>query len=554
MLSLLVADDEDIVRSAIKSIIGRGALAIHLIGEAATGEEAISLAHQMRPKIVLMDVKMPGLNGLEAARAIRAESPSTKIIMLTAYDEFSFAQEALRLGASDYLLKPIRPSALLEVLSRIQKEIEQEEKHLIETEQASTRLRDSLPLIEARLVYDLVQGAVSSSKASDLIANHLGKSIAWPVVMLVDIDRFQATVQGMEAEKLDLFCNLLTDIVRRAIPVPERCLVGQIRPGIIAVILSAEDEFADSGKLRALGHTIRSAIESGAPVTATIGIGRRCEHLDMIPLSYSQASEAIWHKLHFGRNSVITSDDLQRLDREPRPYPLGLEHELIANIRLGQRQASTDLLGQIVDFMLEKLAAPPETIYTRFMELMVLISRAVMDTGAPIAEILELSHQQLKALRRLKTGSEMRAWIIESMTLMMSRIPSADRGDMLVEQAIALMREKLDQPGLQLKDIAAAIHVSPSHLAHLLKERTGVSYVRYMMMLRMEKAKKLLATTDMTMAAVASAVGYEDASYFHRIFRRETAMTPSAYRRLACSGHASTPPPLADQPYNLYNH
>ena len=535
MPGLLVADDEAIVRSAVAAIITRGAPEAGPIGEAGSGEEAISLARQMRPSIVLMDVKMPGLNGLEATRKIRSEYPKTRVIMLTAYDEFSYSQEALRLGAVDYLLKPIRPAALLEVIGRVQSQIQQEEKHQIETEQVSNRLRDTLPLVEARLVHDLVHGAVGAKTAQDRIITHLGKTLEWPAVLVVDIDRFRQTVQSMQAEKFDRFCNLLLDIVRRVVPDDEHTLIGQIRPGIIVAILSAHKQFGEANEVRALAHTIRYAIEASAPVTATVGIGQRYPDLEMIPLSYSEALRARWFKLYFGRNSVIHFNDIQSLSSTTRSYPLELEQELVAAIRLGQRQESDDLMQMIVESLLQNLPNPPEMILTRFMELVVLVSRAVINAGAPSPEVLELSHEKVAALEGLRTRSELRAWVVNSLTELMAKIPGGDRGSRLVERAIAFMQEKLGQAGLELKDVASAVHVSPSHLAHLFKEKTGMSYVKYLTSLRLEEAKKLLATTDLTITQIAEEVGYGESTYFHRVFRRELAMTPAAYRQIALS-------------------
>jgi two-component system response regulator YesN len=529
---LLIADDEDIVRSAVRTIVARSQMDLGPIHEAASGEEAVSLARQKQPQIVLMDVKMPGLNGLEAARSIRAENPKTKVVMLTAYDEFDFSQEALRLGAVDYLLKPIRPGNLLEVLERIQNQIKIEEMQLMEQEQVTSRLREALPLVEAGLVYDLVHGTVSAKAAAERISAHLEREIASPVVFVIDIDHFKSAVEGMDAEQFDQFCHLLNDIVRRVVPEPNRALIGQVRPGVIVVILSTEGGLDSPERLKTIGHTMRYAIEAGAPITATVGIGNSYPDLGMMPVSYSEAMRAQWYKLHFGRNSVIHINDVQQFRGEVQPYPVELEQELVASVRLGQRQASKDLMDRMVDILLSSPVDPPEMILTRFMELAILISRAMISAGAPTNEILEQAHRQVSALNGLKTGPQLRAWASDCLDMMMAKMQGTKRGNILVEQAVNYLHSRISQPGVELRDAAVAIHVSPSHLAHLIKEKTGMSYVKYLRLIRMEKAKKLLATTDKTIAAIALEVGYDNPTYFHRIFRRETTMTPSAYRQM----------------------
>ena len=127
MLSLLIAEDIAIIRSNIVKIITQEKPDIQPIIEASNGQEALSLVEQTRPDIILMDIKMPELNGLEATRLIHNRYPSIKIIILTAYDEFVYAQQAIRFGAADYILKPIRPNQLVVALSQVQNQIRQEQ-------------------------------------------------------------------------------------------------------------------------------------------------------------------------------------------------------------------------------------------------------------------------------------------------------------------------------------------------------------------------------------------------------------------------------------------
>lgn len=330
MPGLLVADDEAIVRSAITSIIARGGLDVGTIAEASNGEEAVSIARQMRPNIILMDVKMPGMEGLEATRIIRSEHPSARVIMLTAYDEFIFAQEALRLGAVDYLLKPVRPAILIELLSRVHHQVQQETRYLLEKEKANSRLRDTLPLAEARLVQDLILGTAGEGEVVERLLSHLGKTIRWPAVVVADVDRFSTAVAGMAPERLDRFCSLLTDIVRRVMPDPDCSLMGQIQLGVVVAVVSTDRRYTSTGEIRALGQMIRRAVESSAPVTTTVGIGHRYPDLASIPLSYAEAMQAQRYKLYIGRNSVIHVDDIRTLERNGCAYPVELERDLLS--------------------------------------------------------------------------------------------------------------------------------------------------------------------------------------------------------------------------------
>ena len=153
MPGLLVADDMPIVRATVAKIVTDENLALSPVAEACNGEEAVSLARQMRPDIVLMDIKMPGMDGFEAASTIHSEQPDTKIVMLSAYDEYSFVRRAFKLGVIDYLLKPIRPTELLSFLMELQTQIRRELKQNPEQNEKIKIPSDSQDSVQQALNY-----------------------------------------------------------------------------------------------------------------------------------------------------------------------------------------------------------------------------------------------------------------------------------------------------------------------------------------------------------------------------------------------------------------
>jgi two-component system, response regulator YesN len=550
MPGLLIVDDEDIVRQTILNVVESSGLDLRPVEEARTGQEAVTVAQYLRPSIILMDVRMPGMNGLEATRAIRGLVPEAKVIILSAYDEFSFSQEALRLGAVDYLLKPVRPGVLVDALSRIQLQLQQEQETQNTAAEVKTRLEAALPIVESRLVHDMITRAVPPKEIADQLRDYLGVEVGWPAVLIVEVDS-RAPMDGRDDGPAN---GLLRDIVQRslsgqldsppdgtgaplsgtgALLAPRWAGLVQEGPNTVVVVVSTEGELADIEALRALGHKIRAAVESGAPVTATVTIGRRYPTLDLVHVSYAEALRARWLKLSLGKNTVIHIDDARQLSQLAKPYPVSLERALIHQIRLGQIDACRDLLSQLVDYLVEIPYDPPEMIHTRFVELIALISRAVIETGASSARVLQISHERVMALNGLRSGSELKQWTLETLEELQQEISFRDQSDQVAERALHFMDENFHRPDLQLKEVAAAVHVSPSHLAHLMRTHIGASYVKYMTLLRMEEAKRLLAETDLKVAVVAVRAGYDDPAYFYRVFRREVGVTPAHYRRRA---------------------
>ena len=550
MPGLLVVDDEDIVRQTIVGVVQNSGLDLYPIEEARTGQEAVTVAQHVRPSIILMDVRMPGMNGLEATRAIRGLVPEAKVIIMSAYDEFSFSQEALRLGAVDYLLKPVRPGTLVEALSRIQAQLQQEQETQNSAAEAMTRLEAALPLVESRLVHDMITRAAPAKEIADQLQDYLGVEVGWPAVMIVEVD----SPAEMELGDDRSANGLLRDIVQRAllsqpsgprnrtgaalggtgaIEAPRWAGLTQDGPSTVVVVVSAEGELASIEALRALGHRVRAAVEAGAPVTATVTIGRRYPTLDLVHVSYAEALRAQWLKLSLGGNTVIHIDDARQVSSPARPYPVALERALIRQMRLGEFETCRDLLSQLVDYLLEVSYDPPEMVHTRFVELIALVSRAVIETGASSARVLQISHEQVMALNGLRSGSELKEWTLKTLEALQEEVSLKAPRDQVVERALRFMDENFHRPELQLKEVAEAAHVSPSHLAHLLRTHVGASYVKYMTLLRMEEGKRLLAETDLKVAVIAGRAGYDDPAYFYRVFRREVGVTPAQYRRRA---------------------
>ncbi len=532
MPGLIVADDAEIIRSTVARVVsGRKELGLFPVVQARNGQEAIELARQMAPDVVIMDIKMPGLDGLEAASIIRREFPTSKLIILTAYDEFPYVQEALKLGAVDFLLKPVRPAKLLEVLAQVKGQLQQEQAQQAEVEKTRTRWQKALPLVEASLIESLISGLRPEGATHEEALQQLGKTISWPVVAVARINRFGASVQGMSADELHHFYTSLTDIVRQTMPQPDRALVGFSRPGRVIAIVSADQDPGTVDELRGLGETIARAISAGSSVTATVGLGNRYPELNSVPLSYAEAGLACRHSVSQDQSSVVHISDVHHLSQAERlPYPVQLEQELLHAVRLGQAQNCARLMTELVDFLMYQSKKSPQTLHDRLAELMTLISRAVIEAGGEAAKVLDLSHRQAVALAERQTVAEIRAWALNSLAELMTTIQPALVNKDLVQQAIEYIHENQRQPEMTLKDVASAVNLSPSHLAYLLKENLGVSYKKYLTSLRMGQAKKLLRTTDLTVTAIAQAVGYPNTTNFYRLFQRETGTTPADYR------------------------
>ncbi len=532
MPGLLVVDDTAIIRSTIAKIVVRENLNLSPVFEAENGEEAMRLARQHQPDIIFMDIKMPGVNGLQATQAIREESPNSKIVILTAYDEFSYVQEALKLGAVDYLLKPVRPNKLIEVITQVQTIIQKEQTRQQILTETQKRLEKALPLIEANLVDELVYRQTRDPVGVEITLEQLRKTVSMPVVMVLSIDDFNKIIKRFKPETLLQHYNAITQTVYKILEPAPQTLLGQWQLGQLVIILSTGNQWETVNAQKALGETLRQRIASQGHFTVTVSFGHRYAELDSIPVSYAEARLAQRHTS--SGNCVIHIDETNvNSQQQGYIYPLALEKELLENVRIKQEDICLELMNGIVDDMLYKYKRDPQTLYSYFAELLTLISRTVIEIGASAPEVFDLSHRQMAVLFSAPSPAQLRAWALNSLTDLLGifELKIEHSNQDAAQLAIEYIHKNHHNPDISLHDVAHAVGLSISHLAFLLKERTGTSYSKYLASLRIKNAKKLLRTTPMTVSAIAEAVGYPNATNFYRIFQRETNQTPNEYRQ-----------------------
>lgn len=536
MPGILIVDDMPLIRSALVKILGRKGSLFSPVWEATNGEEAIALARRHKPDLILMDIKMPALTGLQATAVIRQEQPDVKIIMLTAYNEFSYVQKALKLGARDYILKPVRPDKLLELLTEIKEEIRNERRDLRTVEIVKDSLQKTLPVIETNLVENLIRGMDPEGTTVEDSLAYLGKRLIWPMVLVAKVDNFEQFSQGKTADDLQRVYLELAKMVRERLPEPQRALVGHSSPGRIVAIISTEQTLTTAEKLREFGEQLRQSIAAAMSFTVTIGLGKRRMELNSIPLSYAEANLARRYLRHSQNNRVVSIDDVE--DETPGEsgtsrYLVQRERQLVKAVQINHKQDAQQLTNEIVDYLSQRYYTRPDSMKNHCAELVTLVAWGVVSNGFDEPAILYVLHQQVRALAAWKTVSEIRAWTLNSLAEMMTLVQGLSQRQDVVQTAVSYIHKHFHRSDLSLAEVADAVSLSQSHFGSQFKAKVGLSYVKFLTSVRLDEAKKLLCTSDHSVTSIAEMVGYPNATNFYRHFQRDTGTTPAAYRETA---------------------
>lgn len=531
MYRLLIADDEPLERQALQYIIKKNFPEIEVVGETGDGASAVRIALSEKPDIVLMDIRMPGIDGLEAAKSILDVLPNASVIMLTAMDDFSSAKQALTIGAAEYLLKPVRPDELVGTLRTITAKINEMKSKQEEEARLRENVEKAKPFIQMGFVYDLISGNISDSKQFRERLEFLGMPIEPKVALVVDIDNFkQLTSRDTELEKQMLkqrVYELISTVVDKN---------GLITPfssdNLIILLGFKEIESPDLIKdaVWNIATNIRNCIYQTMNVSITIGIGRYyADPLDM-QKSYREAVNAQRQRFYLGDSQIIHVEDIPHLSTGPFNYPYHDERTVLDKVRCGDRKQAKQALSELLAAIFASKASI-ETVKACVLELLIVLSRAAVEGGANLDQLTLLNFNSINVLIGCSSKEQVEKWMLESLDCVMDNMLESRNSVNIrvINKACEYIAENCHK-NISLDEVAQTVHLSRFYFSRLFKQEMGCNFVDYISKIRIDRAKLLLKNSDYNGVRIAAEVGYQDASYFSRVFRQATDMTPNQYR------------------------
>lgn len=531
-MRLLIVDDDDLQRKALRHILEKAQPpVVEVIGEAEDGQSAINLSVDLNPDIVLMDIKMPGINGLLAIKEIRENNPNTYIIVITAYDYFEYAQQTLKLGVIDYLLKPVRSEKIQTAIEKASAFLKRESSKIEEEIKLREQVAHAMPYITMAFVQDLILGDLTNLDEIQDRANFLGLEKLPAMVMILDIDNFSfITNQTSETEKQVLktqVSNVIASTVKR---IPSALLVPWAGDEILVLLPKGDPQKNESAQQQAMSiaDKIRTTVAQQTSVTVSIGVGRLYSDVREIRKSYQEALIALQDTVFAGQNISIHIDDFQEFNPSLYLYPLEKEQNLVSFVRMGNQDKALDILDDIINSFHN---VSVEIAKVRLLELLIVTSRGAAEGGVENAQLFVINKhylEQLSASMNFLELKEIASWAISQFTNHVAT-RRKDRYWRLLKDSQVYIEANYHQ-NLTLVQVAAAVHLSPEYFSRLFRQEQGETFTEYLSSLRLEKAKQFLKTSNMSIGDISMTVGYSDQNYFSRVFRKATGMSPTEFR------------------------
>lgn len=511
MYKILVADDEGIVVQALEYIIQKNFGSECEVYTAKNGRQAIELAERCRPDIVLLDIQMPGINGLKATEEIHSRNPKVKTLILTAYDNFDYATTALRLGAVDYLNKPINKTLLVERLTGIMRQIDAERRSWESQLQEKEKLEAVGPIVENSFVLSLmIQNEYQEE--GQLCRQLLEIDQEYGAILVI---KWQPT-PGRGGPNRRQLAQLIK------VHFSSACVGSGLERKAVCVIPQESPELGYQRRTQMIerAKTMAEELKEKLGLEIKIGIGSVKPWAEMYE-SYQEALNALRH----GKWTITHIEDLIIEENTPRAEGENLEQGLVKAVRSGLEHEARREATVYAGWLMKHQEMGLEEKKLRLMEVYLLARREAEERGGgpgngqALKELLALAEEDALARRFIQAAEE----LAQSVVIQQSRT------DNVVEKAQEYIQQNFARD-LPLEEVACHAGISPYYFSRMFKEQTGTNYSEYLTEVRIETAKKLLMNPAINIKHVCSQSGYTNPNYFSRIFKKCVGVTPTEFR------------------------
>lgn len=536
MLKVFLVEDESIVREGLKKNIPWQEYGYQFMGEASDGEMALPMIRKIRPDVLITDIKMPFMDGLALSQIVTQEIPDIRIIIISGYDEFEYAQRAIRVGVEQYLLKPITRGALRKVLLEIREKIEteKEQKNYLETFQNEMKEYEDY---SRRSFLEKVFGGVLSVQQIYEEAAKLSLELDAPCYNLVLLS-LQAKHRNPEiAVREPEGINQVREALLRFFMRFPEYLAFRWNISLYGILIKGETERMEELEQRCIANIEKICKEEEFSMEWYAAIGRPVERLSLLPECYTKVNHILAHRFFNPQQHILTEKDAVEFlpGKDTKSFEsvdsAKVNPEIIQGfLREGKQE-------EIEDFVNGYLAGVKDALESRLFRDYLLLN--VRFTTVNYMEMLGISKEELLAeddnekVREVSVNSrDIYDYIQELLerALILRDRESENQGKKVLKKGLEYIEENFSEDTLSLNSVAGAIGVSGNYFSSVFSQEMQMTFIEYVTKKRMDKAKKLLRQSEMHSGDIASEVGYKDPHYFSFVFKKTVGCTPREYR------------------------
>jgi two-component system response regulator YesN len=553
---VFLVEDEIVVREGIRNNIPWEDTGYVLSGEAPDGEMALSILKDVKPDILITDIKMPFMDGLALSRIVKKTMPWIKIIILSGHDEFKFAQEAISIGVEEYLLKPVSAKDMIAALNKIAGRINEETENLRSIEHLRRQVQSHSDVLRDRWLLDVVSGRVPAAEAIerardfniDLIASSYITAIIGIIPGVTGTDGGGVPAGGRDISqllRLKLIIGSITEKYDNVILFQrdEKSLALLVK-GTEAPPFPQNGESAAGGAVQEMSENIKEAVytiaqaalheaERNLGCRAVVAIGSVADRLGKLHDSYNKASLIALRQSAGSLPGVAGYDETVGEGNSDDTGLLDIDSDMfLAKFRYAAKKDLDGIIGELTGILQDSRDENRILEYFILGELIVAASKVIEDLGGETKKIIPFSLtppglHEIVASRDI-FYEKIRALFAAVIEFRNSR--TRGRYQSVIVKAKEYIARNFREQDISLHTVASHVGISPNHFSAVFSQETGENFVEYLTRVRIEKAKQLLENTAMKSADIAYETGFSDPHYFSFIFKKNAGLSPREYR------------------------
>ncbi len=534
MFKVFLVEDEIVVREGIRNNILWEQYGFSFAGDAPDGELALPLIRQIQPHLLITDIRMPFMDGLALIEIVRKELPRTKIVIISGYDDFSYAQQAIQMGVEQYLLKPIAKEKISEILTSLQKKMEAEQQQQEYLARFQREAQEYETFSRRRFFERIVTGGLSVSEISET-AKSMGIELNAPCYNIVLFSLSSAGYDGSSPESYtDVLASAQDKVTQYIISHPEMILFRWNVMTYAVLVKGGQDDITQ--------HTcdcveaIRShCAMAGDDADWHIACGTPVSRLGSIPACFTQANRVLSYRYLCPEEHVLSETSIQQFRKRDgaatNSGASGIDQERIRGFLSSGTQEEIDcFIDQLLQNAGEDAVSHP--LFCRYLIM------TVCFVAAEYVDIIGCRKdsfwpRELRPDYSTSTTEEARVFVRQVMRHVIELRDSESKRQQreLLTKAIGFIDDHYPDESISLDRVAKRVNISPNYFSAMFSQEVGQTFVEYLTSKRIGEAKRMLRHTDKRSSEIALAVGYKDPHYFSFVFKKVAGCTPSEYRR-----------------------
>ena len=541
MIKVFLVEDEYAIREGIKKSVNWEANGYTLVGEAGDGEMAFPKIVKARPDILITDIRMPFMDGLELSRLVKKEIPNITIVVLSGYDDFNYAKQAISIGVEEYILKPVSGENLLTELGKIADAINVERQDELAKDKYLRDMEEIRTLAKQKFIHDMIDGKLSMQESLEQ-GRELGIDITAAYYSIVLFQAFPKNKAGVPAEEeFDVaeYSGVSEEIYSRIRETvsksPNVYLYEQV--GDVLCFLEKSDSLNDMNQNTQKGiDIIKEIMSTKSDWIYFISIGKPVERIRDVNSSYRDASKRFAERymldesfIFYGENANSNVLDIGGID-----IKMVSQKTIFHFLRNGTLVEIDDLVSEYFSSLGEE--AMESRLFCQYVLMEALISgMAFLDSmnvsREKAASILGELSDPVRFVDSVDKAKDYITRILKVLIEYRNQV-SDKKYTEIIDKAREFIKAQYKNDEMSLQTVASYVNVSSNHFSAIFRKETGETFIDYLTKVRMDNAKDLLTCTSMKTSEIGFEVGYKDPHYFSYIFKKTIGMSPKEYRRM----------------------